>query len=347
MTSGDAGPGEIAHSLAASGAPDSSILISLLSVALSSPDGPTRLTRIISREPVHRGTSLKEHVTVARADGSIEDFLVKYAFEGYRKEDHRRGLDWEVLIYRELLAGMTLNIPVLHGTALESGGRLLAAFQWIPGAVPISWKPGGLTAAAEWLGRFHGEFQPGRASLASLPHLATPPIRKWIDAALAEPDLGIECRRVLEKCAGRIRDALDEALVESPALIHGEFYAENILFRENEAWVVDWESATLGFPEIDVSSLLENWSEAERAAALQTYARFRWGSEHSLPSAFTRRLSLAGIYWTLRWLAQRIRWLHNSEGESHDETVPSKETRLQWQRVIEDTLTSQVSRLAQ
>ncbi len=57
---------------------------------------------------------------------------------------------------------------------------------------------------------------------------------------------------------GRIRDALEAAWPwpqrNAPALLHGDFWPGNILWRDGQlAAVIDWEDATLGDPLIDLA----------------------------------------------------------------------------------------------
>jgi aminoglycoside/choline kinase family phosphotransferase len=106
-------------------------------------------------------------------------------------------------------------------------------------------------------------------------------------------------------CDGAER-CLGELLTAPPVVVHGEFYSRNILWREDSVYPVDWEAAALAPAEIDLASLTERWPRELAALAEQSYGASRW--DGAPPAGFARRLSVARLYWHLRWLGDRREW---------------------------------------
>jgi hypothetical protein len=98
-----------------------------------------------------------------------------------------------------------------------------------------------------------------------------------------------------------------EELADLPrTLVHGEFTPHNVLVQEDRVRPVDWESAASAPGEIDLASITEQWPAEVVDDCLAAYAGARWAGQE--PGDLRRRVDLAGVYWSLRWLGQSSDW---------------------------------------
>lgn len=101
-------------------------------------------------------------------------------------------------------------------------------------------------------------------------------------------------------------------------MIHGEFYASNVLIAGDEASLrvapVDWEMAARGPGLVDLVALTSgDWDEAERSSIVAAY-----GDVPDVSSFSDRQLDLARLHLAVQWLG----WAPSSwvppEGQRHD-----------------------------
>jgi thiamine kinase-like enzyme len=98
-------------------------------------------------------------------------------------------------------------------------------------------------------------------------------------------------------------------LLNAPStVIHGEFYAKTLLFRNNTVFPIDWESAALAAGEIDFAALTEGdrWPEQVVQHCLREYQQSRWPD--GVPADFHQTLDAARLYLHFRWLGEREDW---------------------------------------
>jgi aminoglycoside/choline kinase family phosphotransferase len=177
--------------------------------------------------------------------------------------------------------------------------------------------------AAVWLACFHAS----SASVGIQPDAPGPWIhydarsyRRWVDRArafhAARPARRREETRFFGRLAASYEGVVDRLLALSPTLIHGEFYASNIIVgsEAGEARIcpVDWETTAIGPALVDLAALTAGkWSEAERTSIALAY--YEASASHStlpvssvprfLESLAVCRLHLAvlGLGWAQRW----------------------------------------------
>jgi aminoglycoside phosphotransferase (APT) family kinase protein len=129
--------------------------------------------------------------------------------------------------------------------------------------------------------------------------------RRWIDRALtfaAVPGRPSARRRSIEWLAPRYEAASEELLVLPRTIIHGEFYASNVLVAgdpaEPRVAPVDWELAATAPGVIDLAALVSGgWSEEDRGAIAAAY---RTAAGPFSPSP--RELDLARLCLAVQWL---------------------------------------------
>jgi aminoglycoside phosphotransferase (APT) family kinase protein len=174
--------------------------------------------------------------------------------------------------------------------------------------------------AAAWIGRFHAGFTPARAQrLASRVRVLIHDEEfywTWLYRAVRFTAAHTARRRLLEDI-GRGYGAIVARLLALPrTLIHGEFYASNVLVSFDTAAVrvcpVDWEMAALGPGLIDLAALVTGWAGAERetiegaylAAAPALGAAYGEGTRH----CFAADLDCCRLYLAVRMLGWSDDW---------------------------------------
>jgi aminoglycoside phosphotransferase (APT) family kinase protein len=174
--------------------------------------------------------------------------------------------------------------------------------------------------AARWLAHFHHQFSSSEAlpphTVRRLVRLDEPYYRQWFERAaeFAGSEKGIRNESVCRLAAHA--PALVEQLLELPVgLIHGEFYASNIIVadtnRDLRICPLDWERAAIGPGLIDLASLVAGrWSEDARhqmAAAYQAEQLRLAGA--ALPmDQLLRHLDLCRLHLAVQWLGWSPDW---------------------------------------
>ena len=116
---------------------------------------------------------------------------------------------------------------------------------------------------------------------------------------------------------------VDGALEAPIGVLHGEFYASNILIRNDprdDVCPVDWEMTGLGPLLLDVAALTSgNWSAEERLAITAAYYDaiddLRWGSFDT----FLHALGCCRVLAAVQWLGWARHWTPPAE-HRHDWT---------------------------
>lgn len=210
----------------------------------------------------------------------------------------------EVCAYEELLPRGPEGPPRLLGTAAEDG-RSWLFLEWVEGRPLFEvgerelWEQ-----AAAWLGRFHAAFAGDRAGT----ELPCPLVerdadfyRSWMARARG---FGVgesgERRAALDRLSERHDRLAEELLAMPPTLLHGEYYASNVLIAAGEGGVrvapLDWELAGPGPGALDLAALVSGWPAADREAMRLAYER---GLGAPLPA---RELELARLQVAIQWL---------------------------------------------
>jgi Ser/Thr protein kinase RdoA (MazF antagonist) len=229
----------------------------------------------------------------------------------------------EAAVYASVLEPAALGSPRYYGSVVDpEQDRYWLFVEWVEGRELYQVGERGLwEAAARWLARMHidlaGEVDRHAAAGRLLDHDATY-YRRWMQRAR-------EFARAPGQPASRARavDRLDErhgvvveALLALPkTVIHGEFYASNVLVNIESAQPrvapVDWELAATGPGLTDLAALVSgDWPAGDRAAIAFAYASAAGASLESLDFA---RLQLA-----IQWLGWAPAAWTPPEGQRHD-----------------------------
>ena len=191
----------------------------------------------------------------------------------------------EVEAYR-ILAGAGLGTPACY-----DAGEHWILLERVPGIE--LWQVGELetwVAVAQWLSRLHGRFAAETPTNNRLIRYDGPYFRLWPERvrhahpALAQALTGYE--RVIEILTAEPR-----------TLVHGEFYASNVLVAEERIAVVDWETAGIGPGVLDLAALVTGWPDEQRASIIAGYGE--------VPDA---ALAAAELHLAIQWLGWSLGW---------------------------------------
>lgn len=181
---------------------------------------------------------------------------------------------------------------------------------------------------ARWLARMHDGLAGQREALPTAVVHDRAFYAQWPTRALELS--GPEVRAALEPIAREYEAVIDRLLAMPRTVIHGEFYASNVLVDDplepDRVAPVDWELCGIGPGVIDLAALTSgNWVDDDRGAIAAAYrvAAVDPGEER----AFAEALDAARLHLALQWLGWSAAW---SPPEEHrhdwlDEAVTSAE----------------------
>jgi hypothetical protein len=318
--------------------PQSSVPTSELQKAIGSlldpgARSPLRATLLEWKPSAQRSSFALEELVVVDDQGRQFELIFKNVSPESLSGDARRAkpqfLDdprREIEVYRTILDRSGLGTPTYYGSVCdEQSGRFWLFLEKIQGVELYQigdfrlWQ-----SVAEWLAAFHDRF----ARIESLPEAAASILIQhdaafywhWIERARrfvaesAHParSAGIE---FLNRLALQYRSLIHETLALPKGLLHGEFYASNVMVdtRENQVRIcpLDWEQAAIGSQLSDLAALTSgNWTEQEQHDLGLAYYRImserhRDGLE---PEAFQRALILCRLHLAIQWLGWSRSW---------------------------------------
>ncbi len=227
----------------------------------------------------------------------------------------------EPAVYASLLEPAGLGAPRYHGAIVERE-RCWLFVEWVDGRELYQvgerelWE-----AAARWLGRLHAKFGTDFERYIAAGHLVDHDAafyRRWMARArdfARAPSRSADYVAAVE-WLGEGHESVVEALLAVPrTVIHGEFYASNVLVSTDAAAPriapVDWELAAVGPGATDLAALVSgDWSEQDRAAIVSAYGN----TEHVSPED----LGLARLQLAIQWLGWAPPSWTPPEGQRHD-----------------------------
>jgi Ser/Thr protein kinase RdoA (MazF antagonist) len=231
----------------------------------------------------------------------------------------------EPAVYASLLAPRRIG-PRYYGSAIDPGierywlfvERVEGRELYQVGDLEI-WQ-----AVASWLGKMHsrlGADLEGDTRRARLIEYDESYYRRWIERArefAAMPGQPGSRAEGIAWIAARYDRAV-EGLLELPkTVIHGEFYASNVLVVDETAGPrvcpVDWEMAAVAPGLVDLAALTSGaWGEEEREAIVSAY-RSGAGALTFSPA----QLDLARLHLSIQWLGWAPPSWTPPEGQRHD-----------------------------
>lgn len=244
-------------------------------------------------------------------------FFCKYsAGHSHNSFGHRGGVEHEIKAYQELLEVLPLTKPYLLGTYTDhSADEVWIILEYLEGSEYL-YRTSGSTAmvcAACWIGEFHSintqHLQ--NKKLSFLRQYDSEYYEGWLDRTLEFAGSLVQKYPWLSILYEGFGGVMATLLSAQQTVIHGEYYAQNILFREGNIYPVDWESTAIAGGEIDLASLTERWPEEISNSCEIAYRDTRWPD--GPPDNFNQILDSARLYLNLRWLGDRREWTTSEE----------------------------------
>lgn len=223
----------------------------------------------------------------------------------------------EPQIYRALLPQAPAGPPRYFGSVLDDDRRWLFV-EWVEGRELFQvgerelWEE-----AARWLARFHVALAPEvdrhRREGRLIEHDAGF-YRRWMQRAGEFADAGAASDLAkIEWLTARHGQVVEALLALPRTVIHGEFYASNVLVSDARVAAVDWELAAVGPGLSDLAALVSGWPDADREALAAAYA-----AEPGVHSFDSRDLDFARLQVAIQWLGWAPPQWEPPEGQRHD-----------------------------
>jgi aminoglycoside phosphotransferase (APT) family kinase protein len=231
----------------------------------------------------------------------------------------------EAAVYASVLAPARLGAPRYYGSVAEPAeDRHWLFVEWIEGRE--LYQVGELAlwgAAARWLAAAHVALAGDLDRHVEAGHLVEYDeryYRRWIERAgeFATGGGGAASGNSLEWLRSRY-GAVVESLLELPrTVLHGEFYASNVLIAGEESAPrvapVDWEVAASGPGLVDLAALVSgDWRDEDRGAIVDAYR-----SVPGIADFSARQLDLARLHLAVQWLGWAPPSWVPPEGQRHD-----------------------------
>lgn len=311
-----------------------STLERVLSEAL---DTPVRVSRLQRRpSPYRTSFGLDEVDATLDGDERLELMLKDLGWKGLTAAGRSAKPAFlydplrEITVYRRLLGPADLGAPRYYGSLVDpERDRYWLFMERVVGRE--LYQVGELERweqAARWLAVMHSRFAADVEQLTEEARLVRHDrgyYRTWIDRAL-EFAGGSRARsrehRGLARLATRYDDVVERLLALPATVIHGEFYASNVLLAaDGRVAPVDWELAGAGPGLVDLAALTTGWSASARARLGDAYqdALRRCGGPQNLPGDLGDILDLCRLHLAVRWL-----------GWAPSDWSPPKEHRRDW-----------------
>ncbi len=270
-----------------------------------------------------------QQLTVSFDDGSQLPMLLKdLSAKNVPPEIARARPDFlycaerEIGVYSEFLSNVMLDTAQLYATAVDYDlGRFWLFIEKVAGRELYQfgeleiWQ-----AAARWLARFQRECANFSLDYNALKPLVWDGVNFTRLFEIAQVQLadgesfGSGALERFRPVADTFRAAIDTLVASSQTLVHGEFYASNILVRDRSGNIcpIDWETAGWGSRLIDLAALISgNWNETQRAAIIDAYwsalsdsQKFDWTS----PDAFQKELIASRLLLAMQMLCRPSDW---------------------------------------
>lgn len=257
----------------------------------------------------HIGTFKSEIIACRFQNSEVKKLRCKYmaGIEGtHYKGGHRKGVTYEADIYNNILTKIRLPVPHYYGVfKMQPTNTLCMVIEYLNDAVPVDWAimDNSMEKAAQWIGEFHRHNE--NISSNQLINYNSGYYMQWVEnVQMLVKELNSSEKYITDSC-NYFSQNVHSFASEYQTLIHGEFYPNNILFKNATIFPIDWESAAIGAGEIDLVSLTDRFSKKVTDKIFKNYAIARWGNQNRLKEKdFLHRLQMARLYFCFRWIGK-------------------------------------------
>lgn len=296
--------------------PTQEILVAKLTGVLNEHGVTKQPVTVIGREQnIYTSTFPSEIVACRLADGRELELFCKYGSKVNDSYEHKGNVAYEASVYRQVLGPLQISTPRFFGSVdRETTDSTWLIVEFLRGAarLELTEDPRAVIDAARWIGRFHNLNESRRIAIAGLKNYQEAYFSGWIERTLqltADRQKEFPWLQLLCK---KSKQVISDASTTASTVIHGEYYANNILVQNGEIYPIDWESLAVSFGEIDLATLTDGWGDSKdwtpeifRQCVLE-YQHSRWPA--GPPADFERTFLLARLYVQFRWLGDSREW---------------------------------------
>lgn len=274
------------------------------------------------RESAYRSSFALEELDLELEDGQRLALIFKALGEKNLSEAARRVKPpflhdprRELEAYELVLGPARLGTATCFGTHVEPAeGRYWLFIERISG-VPLyevgnrsSWEH-----VARWLARAHRQLARAAPRAPSLLRYDAEFFRVWPQRALRFSHLDEPVRRRLAEIVARYEAVVDRLVSLPRTVLHGEFYASNVLVDDPEApervCPIDWEQAAVGPGLVDLAAhAAGRWAREDRAAIARAYREELTNARTDPTDTFERDLELCRLHLAFQWLGWAENW---------------------------------------
>jgi thiamine kinase-like enzyme len=233
----------------------------------------------------------------------------------------------EIEMYRRILAPDRMGTAVYYGTAVDPRAERYWLFLEKVAGLELyqvgefaTWQK-----VARNLAVMHTQFTRTAECLsnAQTAHLLTynaDYFRLWFGRAqeflqAARPSRRRKAKLLMERLAPRYEQVIERLVALPATLIHGEFYASNVLVRENADGLrvcpVDWEMAGVGPGLLDLAALTAGrWTDEQKTVLALSY-HAALPQDHTWsprPDALLGALDYCHLHLAMQWLGWSPDW---------------------------------------
>jgi hypothetical protein len=261
---------------------------------------------ILEREPNVYSSSYPNDIVRCRLpQGDELELLCKYGSEstlasGHSAHGSRGGVGYEAAVYQYILTPSTLPALTFYGSrSRPERGEVWLVVEFAGRDPRISQYPEAMPAAARWLGTFHRVHAGRTADFAFLKEWDRDYYRGFVERTVAFVGRDERERRWLAELENRF-DEWAAPLLREGTIVHGEYYPDNVLFKNGTIYPIDWESAAIGAGDVDLAALTEGWEPEVVHECEEAYCKARWPED--VPADFHQCLTAARLFVACRWL---------------------------------------------
>ncbi len=242
----------------------------------------------------------------------------------------------EIETYRRVLVNHRLGTPICYGAVVEPGmHRFWLFLERLPPV--LLWQMGELERwkdVARWLAGMHTYLvrETEVRESAHIAHLLDydgPFYLRWIERAVSfvcegDKSAAQNHAKAIRWLQSRYAKVVEKLASLPVTVIHGEFFASNILLHQNGKHLrvcpVDWEMAAVGPGGVDLAGLTSGgWTQQQKdEMALAYHAALPDGSPaKTAPQKFLKNLEYCRLHQAVQWLGWSPLWEPPSE-HAHD-----------------------------
>jgi aminoglycoside phosphotransferase (APT) family kinase protein len=292
------------------------------------------IVEVERRDSAYRSSFPLEEIRLSLSDGAALDIVFKDLNRQLLSEAVRRAKPEcvydplrEIETYRRLLSQEGLGTAHFYGAVVDEAiGRFWLFVEKVAG--DELWKIGEFATwegVARWLAGMHQRFAARIALTASQSEhwlkYDAEYYRLWMRRAQemivrsAVPRPANDCH-AFARLAGNYERVVERLAALPSTLIHGEFYASNVLIGRSGAELrvcpIDWEMAGVGPGLVDLAALVTGgWSDLERLALARAYhAALADNGEAPPPGEdrFLEALDDCRLHLAVQWLGWSDNW---------------------------------------